>query len=283
MSQPINPASDSGRTLPTKPISDELSTKKSGHEGLNLDQQEASSLGNIQTLIQELASLGAPYEYQLIIAAVLGMEGIGAVSGALSTFISSFINMVDDPTSANCEAFYDAYQTIYDWTKTTSSNPAVVKIDQLGAKLGWSSSQEQQYIGEVTGKATDLLNSIDNILDTTLDPFLPPGDSPLSWYLQYPGYGNVHTVFDALADSLNKAISDPQEYPSEFEAFESALDQLSTLLGQVTSTLSAMVVPQVKLAAGELSSLIGLFASMIKMEAKQYQSQESNMPGYGGG
>lgn len=283
MTNPINPISESSRSHPSRPTSDDLQAKKSGGARSAADTTGGAPPGNIQTIIEELAGLGAPYEIKLVVAAVLGKDGIGAVSDALSTLIKSLMNMVEDPTTANCEAFYDAYQTIYDWTFSTSQNPAVQKIDELGSKLGWSTSQEQGYITDITSKATDLLNSVDGILNSAFDPFLGSSE-PLTYFLQYPGgWGQVQGTIVSLAHSLNHAATNPQEYPSEFEAYQTALDQLSTLLGQVTSTLSGMVIPQIKLAAGELSSLISICGTMWKMEAKQYQSQESNMPGYGGG
>lgn len=238
--------------------------------------------GNIQGLVEELAALGSPFEYKLIEAALLGQEGIGDVSTALDNLLNALMAMVKDPTSANCQAFYDDYQKIYSWTQDNASNPIVQKVDALGSKLGWSSTQEQNAITQLTGKATDLLNNVNKTLNGIFDPLTGSGE-PISYYLENPSWSSVQGEITNLATTLSKDLQNPQANPSVVNAYQSGLTSFSDLIAETTSKMSATVVPEIKLAAGQLQSLISAFGSFLKMEGKQYQSQESNMPGASGG
>lgn len=251
-------------------------------------------IGGMSWILNAFGNIGEGLLGQLL-GADLGMKLDQALTTALDNLLSTFMSYISSG-GTDLQPFVDAYGTIYDWTLTTSQNPLVNAIDEIGGALGWSSTQEQTAIDNVTtGITNKVLDPIDNILNTLMEPAMQAmslNSSTFTDILQQAVTGGLNYEYpigyttgdylESMGQYLDTALQDPLEYPGAQAAFESAMTDFSQMLGEVSSLMSSMLIPQIDMDMGQLESLFKMAQALQQMECQAYQSMEANMPGYSG-
>lgn len=232
----------------------------------------ALPLGDITGLVEELYAVLSQVSTTVGVGGILGAKLVGGSIQGVDSLMKDLNSMIQNPSQANVQDFYNQYQEMMKWGDDSSDNPAWPVIQKVGGEFGLSSTEENSLLSKVSKGGAEIDKQINAALNQ-LNPVVQ---------IVYPGatMTGILSPSESPADSEQMLTAVAQEIHNNpnNSTVQNALNSCENGLQQTAVNIQQVV--GVPLAAG-VSHETGAQSSLVSASQSIYTIFEKAMQSFG--